>query len=283
MFVFKFFNLLSVVFAHSWLHCVDYNPSASLNAGQIQNRFCSAFPRGLPDNANFGEDRGYNYQPIRDKACRNNFNGVVHSFRKGETIRLLWPAKNHVSAPCTNPNIRDQSLRLYLFPTQSLNQSDPSFSVWATNQYLYYDFKRDGKGFQNCPDACPVVDRLPCFGDVFFRNTLSTGLYKALWVWIFNPNERFTSCFDLRITDTAPTTKAPTAKAPTAKAPTAKAPTAKAPTTKAPTAKAPTAKAPTSGTCSKLFQQCGGINWKGATCCERGTCVKKDDHYSQCV
>ncbi len=300
MFLFKIFNLLSVVFAHSWLHCIDYDPSASLNARQIQNRFCNAFPRGIPNNANFGEDRGYNYQPIRDKACRTNFNGVVHSFPKGKTIRLLWPAKNHVSASCTNPNIRDQSLRLYLFPVQNLNQTDPSFSTWINSQYLFYDFKRDGKGFQNCPDACPEVDRLPCFGDLFFQNNMQTGLYKALWVWIFNPNERFTHCFDLRITNNptakaptakaptakAPTTKAPTTKAPTTKAPTTKAPTAKAPTAKAPTAKAPTAKAPTqptSGNCAKLFQQCGGINWKGPTCCEIGTtCIKKDNHYSQC-
>jgi len=36
--------------------------------------------------------------------------------------------------------------------------------------------------------------------------------------------------------------------------------------------------------CSKVLQQCGGLHWKGATCCQ-GTafCSQKDDYYSQCL
>eukprot|EP00833_Pecoramyces_ruminatium_P014926 jgi/Orpsp1_1/1188958/evm.model.d7180000068520.1 len=37
------------------------------------------------------------------------------------------------------------------------------------------------------------------------------------------------------------------------------------------------------GSCSKLFWQCGGANWKGATTCCEGKCQKYNDLFSQCV
>jgi hypothetical protein len=254
--------VISKVVAHSWLHCVDYNRNAPLTVGNIQNNQCRSFPRGIPSTVTFGEDRGYDYRPGSGRACRNSF-AAVTIYQRGQTYRLLWPAKNHISARCTNPYIQDQALQLFLYPVNQFSSPDPSLTTWRSSQYLFFDFKRNGQGFQNCPDACPITDRLPCFGDITIPNSLPLGRYKALWYWVFNPNEVFTHCFDIEIvaptakapttkapttkapTTKAPTTKAPTTKAPTAKAPTPKAPTAKAPTTKAPTAKAPTAKAPT--------------------------------------
>ena len=253
------FYLISYAFAHSWVHCVDYDSTASLLAGTIQNTKCRSFPRGVPNTAIFGEDRGYNYQPIRDKACRSSFSGSFSSFSKGRTIRLLWPAKNHVAASCTNPYIKDQSLKLYLFPVNKLDQPDPTFSTWRTPKYLFFDFEKDGQGFQNCPDACPVIDRLPCYGDIYFPSSLATGYYKALWVWNFNPNEWFTSCFDIEIKD-------PSARTPTARTPTSQ-PSLKSPTTQ----------------CAGLHQQCGGIGWTGTTCCISGKCTVMNSYYSQCL
>ena len=300
------------VSAHSWIHCVDYDPTASLLVGNIQNSRCRSFPRGVPNTALFGEDRGFNYQPVRNVACRNSYSGSFSTFSKGSTIRMLWPAKNHIAARCTNPYINDQSLRLYLYPVSSLSQPDPSFSTWTSSQYLFYDFKRDGQGFQNCPDACPVVDRLPCYGDVRFPNALPTGLYKAIWVWIFNPNERYTHCFDFQLTDSTPLTKAPTTRVPTTRAPTTRTPTTRVPTTRAPTTRTPTTRAPTTRapttrtpttrtpttrapttrtpttrvptTCASLYQQCGGNGWTGTTCCQTGSrCQVQNAYYSQCV
>eukprot|EP00928_Gymnodinium_smaydae_P065769 TRINITY_DN48867_c0_g1_i1.p1 TRINITY_DN48867_c0_g1~~TRINITY_DN48867_c0_g1_i1.p1 ORF type:complete len:468 (-),score=45.65 TRINITY_DN48867_c0_g1_i1:128-1531(-) len=48
---------------------------------------------------------------------------------------------------------------------------------------------------------------------------------------------------------------------------------------------APTPSPPSSsGKCSARFEQCGGNNWKGATCCESGwKCQRRDKWYSQCV
>ncbi|NBP59331.1 hypothetical protein EBU71_22805, partial [bacterium] len=181
--IFLLLNIVLVyVSAHSWVHCVDYDSTASLLSGSIQNSRCRSFPRGVPSTALFGEDRGYNYQPVRDIACRNKFSGSFSTFFRGRTIRLLWPAKNHIAARCTNPFIKDQSLRLYLYRVSNLNQTDPSFSNWRSSDYLFFDFERDGQGFQNCPDACPTVDRLPCYGDVYLPLSLPTGYYKALWV-----------------------------------------------------------------------------------------------------
>jgi len=41
---------------------------------------------------------------------------------------------------------------------------------------------------------------------------------------------------------------------------------------------------PSKSKCSKVYQQCGGLRWKGPTCCQ-GTsfCSEKDDFYSQCL
>eukprot|EP00404_Azadinium_spinosum_P032619 CAMPEP_0180577162 /NCGR_PEP_ID=MMETSP1037_2-20121125/11793_1 /TAXON_ID=632150 /ORGANISM="Azadinium spinosum, Strain 3D9" /LENGTH=285 /DNA_ID=CAMNT_0022594903 /DNA_START=145 /DNA_END=998 /DNA_ORIENTATION=+ len=39
-----------------------------------------------------------------------------------------------------------------------------------------------------------------------------------------------------------------------------------------------------STTCSVAFQQCGGQEWIGATCCDAGTtCTRRDEFYSQCL
>lgn len=35
-------------------------------------------------------------------------------------------------------------------------------------------------------------------------------------------------------------------------------------------------------TCASLYGQCGGKGWKGATCCEKGTCIVNNEWYSQC-
>jgi hypothetical protein len=36
-------------------------------------------------------------------------------------------------------------------------------------------------------------------------------------------------------------------------------------------------------TCSTLYGQCGGRDWKGPTCCSSGTCKFSNEWYSQCV
>jgi len=39
-----------------------------------------------------------------------------------------------------------------------------------------------------------------------------------------------------------------------------------------------------SGSCSPVYQQCGGVQWSGPTCCDAGsTCDSHGDYYSQCT
>jgi hypothetical protein len=108
-----FMLLVIGVNCHSWLHCIDYDKSASLKFGQIKASSCNALARGIPSNAVFGEDKGYNYKPTESKPCRDPYSGVINKFKPGQEIRLLWPAKNHVSSPCTNPFVPSKSLKLY--------------------------------------------------------------------------------------------------------------------------------------------------------------------------
>ena len=219
--------ILSIANAHSWLHCIDYDQNAPLTIGRISSNYCRARPRGIPITAIFGEDNGYNYQPIGGVACGAQFNGRdIVQMSTGMTYRFLWPAKNHVQ--CTTP-IVDVSLRLYFYPVSSLNNADPSFSRWVQSQNLFFDFKQSGKGFQNCPSACPETDRVPCFGDVRIPMSVNPGFYKAIWVWNFNPNEFYTHCMDLEIlSSSTPTTRPPTPR-PTTRPPTPR------PTTRPPT------------------------------------------------
>jgi hypothetical protein len=39
----------------------------------------------------------------------------------------------------------------------------------------------------------------------------------------------------------------------------------------------------TPGDCSKLYEQCGGENWKGPTCCSQSKCTFSNQWYSQCL
>ncbi|KAJ0417650.1 glycosyl hydrolase family 61-domain-containing protein [Aspergillus carlsbadensis] len=54
-------------------------------------------------------------------------------------------------------------------------------------------------------------------------------------------------------------------------------------TVSAPTT-APTSSTPPSGEAQAIYQQCGGLNWKGATACVEGSsCHKYNPYYSQCI
>jgi hypothetical protein len=57
-------------------------------------------------------------------------------------------------------------------------------------------------------------------------------------------------------------------------------------TVSAPTTAPTTSTPPSSGEggTQAIYQQCGGINWKGATACAEGSsCHKYNPYYSQCI
>ncbi len=246
---FVLYALLHIAASHSWLHCVNYDKNASLMSGTIDNSKCMAYPRDITSEFVFGVDRGIDYQPANGKPCRTS-SGLMVNYRKGGTYRLLWPAKNHQSDVCTNPYIPDNQLKVFFYPTTAGAQ-DPSLSEWAQEKYLVQDFKKNGKGFQNCPDFCSNTDKAPCFGDLKVPENFG-GFYKVLWYWEFNKGQIYTHCYDVEVSesDVQPSS---------------------VPKTNSP------------ASCSGMYGQCGGRSWRGATCCREGTCTFSNIDYSQCL
>lgn len=186
--MFQFLFLIHTVYSHSWIHCIDYPVDSSLQV--IQNELCKHWPRGMKATE-FGLDQGMNYQPIDNRACRNPFEkAIVYSSK--QKIRLLWPAKNHQADVCTNPYIPKGKLGIYIQPVSSWAQPDLPFSEWYTQQYLHQTME-----FQNCPYFCSNMDKAACFGDLTLPE--QPGKYKMNWIWMFNPGQFYTHCFDIEI------------------------------------------------------------------------------------
>ena len=193
--------LLHSVYAHSWLHCVDYDQSAPLNVRTIQNNLCGFFPRGITASTVFGVDYGFDHNPS-NAVCKfpqqNDFRPVY----KNKKYRILWPAKNHQSDVCTNSFIPDTRLQMFAFKVESRSTPDPVLSTWATAANLFFDIKKEnGKGFQNCPDFCSDTDKAPCFADINYNNIKGSGFYRILWLWEFNQNQLYSHCYDIELID----------------------------------------------------------------------------------
>ena len=253
-------NSIVFIYTHSWLHCVDYAQDKSLKVNTIDNNFCNSYPRGVSNKNNFGIDVGLDYIPSNNIACKYKYSNTITSYENGKTYRLIWPAKNHQASVCTNPFIPDNRLQLYIYPVNSLSETDPSFSTWTQQSFLYKDFKsNNGPGFQNCPDFCSNMDKAPCFGDIYI-NLKSNAFYKAIWVWEFNKNQFYTHCFDIRIQGNSIPPSIPTTNVPI-----------------------PSKSIPS--ICpNKEMDKCDGINFKGVKCCmDNYVCKFIDKRISRCV
>ena len=251
MSIFSLFFLFKLVFSHSWLHCVDYDKNEPVKVGSINNKFCMSYPRNVNSNTKFGVDIGLDYIPSNNVACKYKSDSTT-IYKNGNNYRLLWPAKNHQASVCTNPFIPDTRLQLFMYPVSSLENVDPSFTTWTNPSFLYKDFKRNGNGFQNCPDFCKDTDKAPCFGDIFIQ--LKKGFYKALWLWEFNKGQFYTHCYDIEIIEN---TNIPTSSIPSTNS------------TACP---------------NKEFDICEGKNFKGQRCCKSGfICKYIDINTYKCV
>lgn len=197
--MFQFLFLIHTVWSHSWIHCLDYPTEATLQT--IDNRLCRAWPRAMQAEP-FGLDRGMNYQPQDNRACRDPFRNSI-SYSPGQKIRLLWPAKNHQADVCTNPYIPKGKLGVYAVRVQDWNGPDLSFTEWYTDQYLLQSME-----FQNCPYFCSNMDKAACYGDLVLPQ--QPGKYKMNWIWLFNPGQFYTHCFDIEIVSSTTKTLQPT-------------------------------------------------------------------------
>eukprot|EP00475_Leptophrys_vorax_P036899 TRINITY_DN62_c0_g1_i1.p1 TRINITY_DN62_c0_g1~~TRINITY_DN62_c0_g1_i1.p1 ORF type:complete len:401 (-),score=94.64 TRINITY_DN62_c0_g1_i1:119-1321(-) len=309
-----FVNLASRASAHSWVHCTEASTSLTITKNSdYSDSQCSGFPRNFKTavqfNTLFGGDTGFNYQPSStNRVCKDDFVSTSSSYgtgypmatyTPGQKVRVIWPAKNHQADTCTNPYIPDTELKLYV-NCGLAGTRNPILNDFLASSTLVIDWKANGmKGFQNCPDFCSNTDKAVCYEDFTVPSSLAVGsTCTFVWYWIFNSGTTpYTTCWEAQIVSGGGSTPAPTVNtpAPTAStpAPTASTPvptaSTPAPTTFAPApTKAPstsTTPAPTtsSGTCAAVWNQCGGKNFNGASCCSTGNkCVYLSDWYSQC-
>jgi len=210
-----YFILFGTVFSHSWLECTLYEG----NTETFEADKCLGRPRPLAGNRNvgavFGQDIGMDFRPQAGGArCQGNAgagtdanfpNGLV-TYETGKTYTLAWPPKNHVAAECTNANIPDTFLRLYMTPYNAA-AGDPDQDTFKQNQ-VQASFSDDPhvrntidfKGFMNCPRFCDDTDKSLCTGTFSLGDTVPEGTYTFQWYWAFNSEaDLYATCWEARV------------------------------------------------------------------------------------
>jgi len=206
--------------AHSWARCVDYH--AEITGLDYDENECTGWIRGWEfSGVDFGQDRGVNHQVGLgggQDLCQRALSGTADSdygypnsekiaqYQSGETVRLVWPAKNHANYECFG-NIPDTSMKLYFYrqanPTSDLTNDDSTMT--GIGYELVKDWHEgctpgsDGCGFMNCPRFCENTDRATCFGDFVVPEVETSGYYTFVWYWIFNPGSPYISCYEAYI------------------------------------------------------------------------------------
>ncbi|KAG0299162.1 hypothetical protein BGZ98_010291 [Dissophora globulifera] len=153
----------STVEAHSWADCVDW-------------RFND--PK-KPDETR--------QNPI-SKSYTKPW-GAQAKTTAGKKICMRWPAKNHA--------VKEEPEHFVFInmPNTTLS-ADPSQAVFSKNTIAKLPYK-------NCNDIAGDTDHTPCGGCFTVPATLATGNYVVQWRWQLNPNEFYTSCWDLGVTAAA--------------------------------------------------------------------------------
>ena len=193
---------LPTIISHSWLECTDYNTDV---LGPYSKSNCRGFPRGFKNQfeVEFGVDTGFNVESnfIDSLICTKRYNPNLYNdqikmatFKPGQIINLVWPAKNHVAAKCTNEFIPDQGVyitRGSVPMLEDFNINITSINPKHTNGVI------DFKGFQRCFNFCDNTDKSPCINSFQLDNDFkASGIYVFKFVWQFNLGEFYTTCFD---------------------------------------------------------------------------------------
>jgi hypothetical protein len=286
--------LTALASAHSWVHCTDYEGPAFKSNADYNDGNCKGFPRDYTSNGVFGGDTGFNYQSSgASPVCKTSFNSKSYSkfpmaqYQPGQKVKVVWPAKNHDKGTCTNPFIPDTEMKLYMDCSLSGGRN-PSTDAFTTSNKLVIDWKANGgSGFQNCPFFCDNPDKAVCFQEFTVPSNIPSGtVCTFLWYWVFNQGTpAYTSCWEACIGGDCsgnPGTGKPPTNSPPSRTAAPPSRTAAPPSSRPPT----TARPPSSdnpGKCRKRWQQCGGKDHSGSTCCESNSkCVFLSEWYSQC-
>jgi len=225
----SFLLMLAGVFSHSWLECTKYEGDLET----YEKDKCLGLPRPLPGNRNvgntFGADIGMDFRPQTGGArcqgspnVQGNYGGQANlvTYEAGRTYTIAWPPKNHVAATCTNANIPDTFLRLYMAPYNEAS-GDPDQDTFKANQVKasfsddpHVRGQMDFKGFMNCPRFCDDTDKSLCTGTFTLGANVQPGVYTFQWYWAFNSEaDLYATCWEAVV---QPNTGTPTGPSSTA-------------------------------------------------------------------
>lgn len=203
-----FVVLQPLIEAHSWVGCTNYNPPSTDfdKLGAFDRSRCSGYPRGFKTqfeqelNTIFGIDTGFNWS---HGTCRNSFLASDYTdaipmaqYVSGSIIHISHPAKNHVADTCTNPFIPSTGLKLMMSSQPEMDLFDVSLELIGgehTNGVI------DHLGYQRCFNFCGNPDKSHCITSWKLPAVAVSGRYSFDWVWEFNENEFYGTCFDAMI------------------------------------------------------------------------------------
>jgi hypothetical protein len=206
------FNILNV-YSHSWISCTNYNldnPYQITTSINYDINKCHGFARNynlqyMSDiNRGFGFDTGYNH---RSDSCAYPFtlnhyneNLKMSKYTPGQQVCLTYPSKTHVADQCSNLYIPDNGIRIF----RSLNKQSDQVNLENSKEYIHMNGNHvipmiDYKGFQNCPGFCNNPDKTVCYVCFNLEENIESGIYSFKWIWEFNKNEFYSTCWDAEI------------------------------------------------------------------------------------
>jgi len=208
----------SMVEAHSWADCVDWRFNDPKKPGfRASDGKCFGWARKYPVNSgvvfggldSYSPTRHYQQNPADFFPCSDGKHGrepgsdetrqnpISKSYAKpygamamttaGSKICLRWPAKNH-AVPT------EQEHFVFINMPNTPVTSDPP------TQAAFSKFNIAKLPYKNCNQIPGDTDHTPCGGCFTVPANLVTGNYVVQWRWNLNPNEFYTSCWDLGVT-----------------------------------------------------------------------------------
>ncbi|KAF9971714.1 hypothetical protein BGZ73_005243 [Actinomortierella ambigua] len=208
--------------AHSWADCVDWrfkNPGAQGNKGWAADAGeCHGWARKFPVGAkpfgtldSFSPNRHYRQDPKDFVPCSDDVHGIepgsdetrqnpiskayggkygaMATVKAGDTMCVRWPAKNHAV-----PSEKDRGVFINMPPTPlDKDPTQPEFMAMNIAKLPY----------KNCTNISGDTDLTPCGGCFQIPANRTAGIYVVQWRWELNPDEWYTSCWDLEVTAAA--------------------------------------------------------------------------------
>ncbi len=190
---------------HSWVACTQYetNDTNYLTMGNFDRSKCRGYPRNYRAQLvaeierGWAAETGYDWRKLE---CRDSFASADYSdsipmayYYSNEVIHISHPAKSHVADECTIAFIPSTSMKLMMSSKPMADTFDLEVPMVGP-EHTYGVI--DHRGFQNCYKYCENQDKSHCLTTWTLPTITESGRYSFKWVWEFNPNDLYVSCFD---------------------------------------------------------------------------------------